>query len=165
MAVKKTVAGTYRVDFRDQHGKRIRKTFERLEDARSYNKQSLGDVSKGDFVAPSDVTVKDMADAWHKRKKDAGTYRYSTLHGWQIHIDKHIVPALGEIRIQTCTVEQIETAAAGWAKIASPKTANKILNIKGLLRGNGIDLSLALLRNRSVVPGSGRRISTGAYQP
>lgn len=127
MAVKKTVAGTYRVDFRDQTGRRLRKTFDRLADAQAYNKQSLGDVSKGDFVAPSDVTVKDMAESWYTRKKDAGTYRYGTLHNWRIHINKHIAPALGAFRIQACTVEQIETAAAAWAKTASPKEANKIL--------------------------------------
>lgn len=46
MAINKTAAGTYVVDFRDQSGKRIRKTFDRLEDARNYNKQSLGDISK-----------------------------------------------------------------------------------------------------------------------
>jgi hypothetical protein len=63
MAINKTAAGTYRVDFRDQHGRRLRKTFDRLEDARSFNKQSIGDISKGDFVAPSDVTVKDIAEA------------------------------------------------------------------------------------------------------
>jgi integrase len=127
MAINKTAAGTYVVDFRDQTGKRIRKTFDRLEDARTYNKQSIGEISKGDFVAPSDVTVKDMAEAWYKRKKDAGTYRYGTLHNWRIHIDKHIVPALGDFRIQAVTVEQIENAAAGWAKAASSKEGNKIL--------------------------------------
>jgi integrase len=127
MAINKTAAGTYVVDFRDQHGKRIRKTFDRLEDARNYNKQSIGDISKGDFVAPSEITVKDVAESWYKRKKDAGTYRYGTLHNWRIHIDKHIVPPLGDFRIQAVTVEQIETAAAGWAKAASTKEANKIL--------------------------------------
>jgi integrase len=127
MAVNKTKAGTYRVDFRDQHCKRIRKTFNRLEDAREYNKQSQGEVSKGDFVAPSDVTVNDVAESWYKRKENAGTYRYGTLHNWRIHIDRHVIPALGEVKIQQCTVEQIENAAAGWAKIASSKEGNKIL--------------------------------------
>ena len=63
MAINKTAAGIYRVDFRDQRGKRIRKTFDRLDDARSFNKQSLGDVSKGEFVAPSDITIKDIAES------------------------------------------------------------------------------------------------------
>jgi hypothetical protein len=40
-----------------------------------FNKQSIGDISKGDFIAPSDVTVKDIAESWYKRKNDAGTYR------------------------------------------------------------------------------------------
>src|SRR3954463_14899514 len=127
MAINKTVAETYRVDFRDQSGRRLRKTFNRFEDARHYDKQSHGDISKGDFIAPSDITVKEIAEAWYKRKKDAATYRYGTLHNWRIHIDKHIAPALGDLRIQTATVEQIETAAAGWAKAASTKEANKIL--------------------------------------
>ena len=65
MAVNETMAGTYVVDYRDQSGKRLRKTFDRLEDACSYNKQSLGDVSKGDFVAPSEITVKDMTESWY----------------------------------------------------------------------------------------------------
>jgi integrase len=127
MAIKKTSAGTYCVDFRDQNGKRLRKTFDRLEDARAYSKQTAGDVSKGEFVAPSDTTVKEMAAAWYQRKEEPGTYRDGTLHNWKIHIDKDIVPALGSIRIQACTVQHIEIAAAAWAKAASTKEANKIL--------------------------------------
>jgi hypothetical protein len=125
MAINKTAAGTYCVDFRDQHGRRLRKTFDRLEDARNFNKQSIGDISKGDFVAPSDVTVKDIAESWHKRKKDAGTYRYGTLHNWRTHIDKYIVPLLGDLPIQQVGVEAVESAAAEWAKMRSVNTATR----------------------------------------
>lgn len=54
-------------------------------------------------------------------------YRYGTLHGWRIHLDRHIIPALGSLRIQQCSVENVEKAAAGWAEVSSAKTANKIL--------------------------------------
>ena len=37
------------------------------------------------------------------------------------------MPALGNLRIQGATVEQIESAAALWAKTASSKEANRIL--------------------------------------
>ena len=127
MAIKKTVAGTYCVDFRDQHGKRIRKTFDRLEDARAYNKQSHGDISRGDFVAPSDMTVKDIADAWHKRKVDAAGYRPATLGNWRTHIDKYIVPSLGDLLVQRCGIEQVENAVAEWKVKTSANTANKTL--------------------------------------
>src|SRR5262245_6045175 len=127
MAIVKVKSGNFRVDFRDATGRRLRKTFDTLAEARSYNKESLGDISKGDFTAPSAVTIKDVCEQWYSRKKDAGTYRYGTLHGWRIHIDRHIIPALGELRIQQISVEAIEKAAAGWAQVASPKTANKVL--------------------------------------
>jgi integrase len=127
MAINKTKAGTFVVDFRDQTGRRLRKTFDTLKAAREHNKQSLGDISKGDFVAPSDTTVAAVAEQWYGRKKEANVYRYGTLHGWRIHIDRHIVPALGTLKIQQCAVEDIERAAAAWSQVASPKTANKVL--------------------------------------
>jgi integrase len=127
MAIKKTVAGTFCVDYRDQDGRRFRKTFDRLDDARQFNKQTQGDISKGDFIAPSDVTVKDIADAWHKRKVDAAGYRPATLGNWRTHIDKYIVPSLGELRIQQVGIEQVENAAAEWGRMTSSNTANKVL--------------------------------------
>ncbi|HEX9262837.1 MAG TPA: site-specific integrase [Candidatus Binatia bacterium] len=127
MAINKTAAGTYCVDFRDQHGKRIRKTFDRLEDARAYDKQSLGDISKGDFVAPSDVTVKEIAEAWHKRKVDTAGYRPATLGNWRTHIDRYIAPTLGNLAVQRCGIEQVENAAAEWGRMTSSNTANKVL--------------------------------------
>src|SRR5262245_56435172 len=127
MAIVKTKAGTFRVDLRDQTGRRLRKTFDTLKAARAYDKQSHGAISKGDFVAPSTTTIKDVCEQWHSKKKDAGTYRFGTLRDWRIHIDRHIIPALGSLPIQRCDVEQIEKAAHTWAEISSAKTANKIL--------------------------------------
>lgn len=46
MAINKTAAGTFRVDFRDQKGRRLRKTFDTLKAAREYDRISKGDVSK-----------------------------------------------------------------------------------------------------------------------
>ena len=127
MAINKTVAGTFVVDFRDQHGKRLRKTFDTLSAARDFNKQALGAVSKGEFVSPSNDTIKDIAERWHARKKDAGTYRFSTLGNWRTHIDKYIIPQLGNSKIQQVSVEAVESAAAEWARMTSVNTANKTL--------------------------------------
>src|SRR5262249_61060752 len=96
MAIVKVKSGNFRVDFRDATGRRLRKTFDTLAEARSYNKESLGDISKGDFVAPSSVTVLDVCEQWYRRKKDAGPYRYGTLHGWGIHNTSPLMRVLGE---------------------------------------------------------------------
>jgi integrase len=156
MAINKTKAGTYLCDLYDQTGRRIRKTFDTMKEAVAYDKQSHGDISRGDFIPPSEVTVKEAAEAWYQRKVDAGTYRFGSLHDWKIHIDRHIAPVmdirddmtksardyairlqglyaesgavpLGPIEIQQVTCKQIEDAAAVWAKISSPITSNKIL--------------------------------------
>ena len=48
MAINKTVAGTFAVDFRDQFKKRHQKTFETYREAAAYEKESLSQVQKGD---------------------------------------------------------------------------------------------------------------------
>ena len=112
MAINETVAGTYVVDFRDQSGKRLRKTFPTFKRAADCEKEAVAQVSRGDFILPSKDTVKDIAEKWHARKKAAGTYRFSTLQNWRTHIDKYIAPTLGDLPIQQVGVEAVEAAAA-----------------------------------------------------
>jgi hypothetical protein len=79
MAINKTAAETYVVDFRDQTGRRFRKTFATHKEAVEYEKDRVAQVSRGDFIPPSKETVKNTAEKWHKRKADAGSYRFATL--------------------------------------------------------------------------------------
>jgi len=127
MAINKTAAETYVVDFRDQAGKRLRKTFPTHREAVDYEKEMLAQVSRGDFIPPSKESVKDIAEKWHKRKSYDGRYRFATLQNWRTHINKYIVPLLGELKIQEASVEAVETAAAQWARMTSANTANKTL--------------------------------------
>ena len=127
MAINKTKSGTFRVDFRDQSGRRLRKTFDTLKAAREYDRISKGDISKGGFAAPSNSTVKDTAEAWYKHKADSDGYRDGTLGNWRVHLDKYILPSLGDFKIQQVTIDQIETAAGDWARMISSNTANVVL--------------------------------------
>jgi hypothetical protein len=63
MAINKTAAGTFVVDFRDKNGKRIRKTFPTYKRASDYDKEVVAQVSRGDFILPSKDTVKDIAES------------------------------------------------------------------------------------------------------
>jgi integrase len=127
MAINKTAAETYVVDWRDQAGRRFRKTFSTHREAIDYEKDMVAQVSRGDFIPPSKETVGERAEKWHNRKADAGSYRFATLQNWRTHIEKYIVPLLGELRIQEVSVEDVETAAAQWARMTSANTANKVL--------------------------------------
>ena len=127
MAIKKTKAGNFQVDFRDQSGRRLRKTFDSLKQARQYNKESQGDIAKNEFTAPSAVTVETIANEWHQRKKDANGYRPATLQNWKTHIDSYIVPQLGSFKLQELRIKHVEDAAAKWTEMTSANTANKCL--------------------------------------
>jgi len=133
MAIKKTIAGNFQVDFRDATGRRLRKTFDTLKAAREYDRISKGDISKGDFVAPINTTVRETAEEWFAHKKDSNGYRLATLQNWRTHIDKYIVPQLGLHKIQQVDIEQIEAAASNWAKMTSAHTANVCLTTLGAI--------------------------------
>lgn len=127
MAINKTVAGTFAVDFRDQFKKRIQRTFTRWKDADAFEKEVAAQVQKGDFVRPSAETVREVADKWFQRKVEAGTYRRSTLKGWENHVKNHIAPTLGHLKVQQIDAETIEKAAAELGTKLSPQTVNKVL--------------------------------------
>jgi integrase len=133
MAINKTTAGTYAVDFRDQFGKRIQKTFAKHRDAVDYEKESSAQVARREYVRPTNETLKEIAEKWRQRKVDAkkpdGTpsYKRSSIEQWKNHVNRFIVAELGQLKVHGVDVEAIERAAAKWQERVSPKTANKIL--------------------------------------
>lgn len=127
MAINKTVAGTYAVDFRDQNKKRIQRTFDTYREAVAYQKEVLDAVQKREFLRPSNRSVKEVAEEWLEKKKTQGTYERNSLCAWQVHIDNYIVPSFGALLVQDVDVSRIEREAAEWNRRISAKTVNKIL--------------------------------------
>jgi integrase len=127
VAVIKTAAGNWLVDFRDQHRHRIRKTFDTHKDAVEYQKEALAQVVKREYVRPSGKTVSDVAAEWYQKKLGAGTYRRASLIDYRNHVDNYIKPNLGRWKVHDLDIEQIEKAAAEWGKRVSPKMVNKVL--------------------------------------
>ena len=97
MAVNKTVAGTYAVDFRDQNRHRILRTFVTFREANEFHKDVLSQVVKREFIRPVKRTVKEVAEEWLEKKRNQGTYERSTLMGWKLHIEKYIVPSFDSL--------------------------------------------------------------------
>ena len=126
MAINKTVAGTFAVDFRDQLKRRIQKTFATYREAVAFEKEVLDRVQKREYVKPSNDTVKDVGERWFEKKKK-GAYQRSTLEAWRNHKDSYILQSLGTFKVYEVTVEMVEKAAADWAKEVAPQTVNKML--------------------------------------
>jgi len=129
MAINKTEAGTYAVDFRDQHKRRIQRTFATHREAAGFEKEVLAQVEKQEYVKPSDKTLRTVAEDWYQRKLEARTYRRSSLKTWENRVENFIIPALGTLKVHQIDVEAIEKAAGEWngAGKLSPMTVNKVL--------------------------------------
>lgn len=127
MAINRTAAGTYAVDFRDQNRKRIQRTFRTHKEARDFEKEVLAQVSTREYVAPTRTTIGEVSRQWYQRKKDAGTYRRSTLNAWRNHVENFIVPTLGQRKAHQTDIEAIEKAASEWSQRVSPAMVNKVL--------------------------------------
>jgi integrase len=141
MAINKTEAGSWRV----------LRTFDTHKDAVKFNKDVQAQVSRREYVRPSDKTVGAVADKWLNRKAGVDddddqkpgkaedqsnaekqpvkkpTYRRASLVDWKNHVDNYIKPELGHLKVYDLDVEQIENAAAKWGKRVSPKMVNKVL--------------------------------------
>jgi integrase len=117
MSVRKrewtTTAGEKReawiVDYADQAGERHIRTFNRKKDADAYHATVKVDVRHGVHTPPSkSVTVAEAAESWIKRVEAEGRER-STVAQYRQHVDLHIVPRIGRIKLSDLTPGKVET--------------------------------------------------------
>jgi len=92
------------VDYRDQHGTRHIKTFERKRDADAHHAIVGVAVRAGTHTADSkSITVAKAAELWLESCDAAGLER-TTLAAYRLHVDLHIAPVLGALRLSQLTV-------------------------------------------------------------
>jgi len=127
MAINKVDSGHFMVDFRDQSKKRLQKTFSTHREALAFQKTVLAQVEKREYIKPSEKTVGEMAEEWHQKKIDNGTYRRSSIMAWRNHVENFIKPDLGKIKVDTVSVGTIEKVASVWGSRIAPKTVNKVM--------------------------------------
>src|SRR5262245_65125667 len=96
------------VDYRDQNGHRALQTFDKKKDAEAYHDKVRIDSRHGDHVAPSkSETVGEAAERWIKGVAALGRER-TTVRQYRQHVDLHIVPAIGAIKVATLTENRLE---------------------------------------------------------
>jgi len=103
------------------------RTFDTHKQAADFEKDVLAQITKREYVKPSDKTVQEVAEEWYRKKIDAGTYRRSSLIDYRNHVENYIKPQLGNWKVYDLDVERVERAAAEWGKRVSPKMVNKVL--------------------------------------
>ncbi len=156
------------VDYTDQEAKRHIDTFARKKDAEARHDTVRSDVRKGIHVAPNDsITVAEAAENWISRVKAEGRER-STLRQYRQHVDLHIAPRIGRIKLaklSNAAVAKFRDSLVGNgdngdAKSLSRPLARKVLtSLKSLLKDAkyghvAADVSIARgKRERKLEPG------------
>jgi integrase len=105
MAIKK-LKGGYQVDYRDDEGRRHRKSYRTQKEAQKALRDTKTAIDDGAYVSPHKVpTLEDIGAEWLATK--AG-YRPSSVLFWQTHLDRHLIPALGTRRLDRIDVATVE---------------------------------------------------------
>lgn len=94
---------------KDKSGKRIRKqpTFKTKAEAKKALKEFEADKTKGTLVKPNTDTVGEWLTYWLTTIAENNDEE-STIYGYKNIINKHIIPSLGNIKLQKLTVKDIQ---------------------------------------------------------
>jgi len=131
------------VDYVDQQGDQHIKHFPRRKDADEYHATVKVDIRTGLHIAPrKSPTVNEAAETWHKRVEangmnGDGPAERSTLRQYRQHIDLHIVPRIGDVRLGDLTPVKVENFRDDLLKGLSRPLARKVFtSFKSILKAS-----------------------------
>jgi len=129
------------VDYTDQDGDRHIETFERKKEADAFQATVKVDIGKGEHIAPSkSITIAEAAEAWIKRveangMRGDGPAERSTIRQYRQHIDLHIVPRIGAIKLAHLTAARVEAFRDDLlAKMSRPLARKVLTSLKSILK-------------------------------
>jgi integrase len=117
-----TCQGGYRAEvYSPRDEKKLRKTFTHKGEAESWAADIKHGVDLGTIRAPTKRTVADAAAAWLVgaeegtiRNRSGNRYKPATLRGYRQALEDHVLPVLGETRLNGLTTSDIQELVDRW---------------------------------------------------
>jgi len=96
------------VDYRDATGKRIRLKVSTRQDAEILLAEKIKEMKEAHPTALSlqDMTLKEYAERWSERVK--GEIEEKTWRSYKQNLDRHVVSALGHLKVREITVSHVD---------------------------------------------------------
>jgi integrase len=114
------------VAYTDQGGTRRTKNFERKREANAFHATVSVDLRKGIHVPDSQsVTVAEAARIWLDACEGRGLER-ATLAPYRQHVDLHIIPLIGAVKLSTLSAPMVRTFEDRLRKDRSPAMVRKV---------------------------------------
>lgn len=95
--------------------KLIRRSFPTMAAAKSWRRDTTVEVEVGAVVEPSPVTVRQAAadliegaESGTIRSSSRATYKASTIRGYKRTLDRHVLPALGHMKLQDVRTRHVQ---------------------------------------------------------
>jgi integrase len=114
-------------DYRDQHRRRHIKTFRTRREADAYAARTAVAVRAGTHTADRDsVTVSDAGVLWVETAIKNGLERATLVH-YRQHLDLHIAPLIGDVRLSQLTIPAVRDFEDRLARERSAALVRKIM--------------------------------------
>jgi integrase len=92
--------------FSVKDGRKIRKTFRNLAEAKGWRADSTSAIRKGTLRSPSRLTIREAAEAWLKgaeegtiRTRSGDAYKPSALRSYRASLEQRVLPEFGAVRL------------------------------------------------------------------
>jgi len=114
-------------EYTDHEGKRRLRTFETKQEADSFHVGVTGELRAGTHVPDSQsITVAEAGRLWLKRCEADGLEQ-STVDYYQQHLDRHIIPVIGAVKLSRLTMPMLTTFQDKLRELArSPTMVRKV---------------------------------------
>jgi integrase len=131
-------------DYTDGSGLRHQKRFKHKREALALHDQMKVAIRAGTHVSlPNDLTVAGVADKWLKRVEARARER-GTLKSYREHVNLHILPRIGKLKLNKLTKAHIEHFRDGLIsgvgdrpKLSRPTAAKVLRSLKAMLKEVG----------------------------
>ena len=130
-----TESSAWIVDYFDNDKRRRFKAFKRRRDADAYLTKVRSEVAHGTHTAPSQsITVVEAAKKWLKHVEAEGR-EVTTLRQYRQHVNLHIVPRIGSVKLANLSSPRIQHLCDDWLADLSRPLARKVLvSLKSMLK-------------------------------
>src|SRR5262249_19779875 len=131
----------WRIKYRDAAGTQVQEVLGRESDgwtrelARAQLEERLVDVRREQLTKPTKTTFADVAREWLRTYPDTKGLKRSTRSGYKTIVERHLVPAFGQLRLATVDTALVQRYVAdGLAGrldvgVLGPRTVSTHLNV------------------------------------
>lgn len=86
---------------------KAKKGFADRDEAQRFLNEIQNSIINNRYIAPTDMTLKDLLTEWLEKQVD-GKLAQSTVDGYRVNIEKHVIPGIGNILLQKLRVKDIQ---------------------------------------------------------